>query len=259
MSPINAAIAAFLDALAGELQRLLSLDRTEQATEVSWSQNQPDSDASDLVWWSCALSVDPGCRIYAGADQELWRGIGSAGALDSSSAEVSVDDPQAGWFALLAQAIEGAAKARFGALVSCTELGISEGAPGAWARVSVTIARSGDSSPGTMYWVLSPELVAALGGEDAGLAEFRSPATADRLDILQHVEIPVSVSFGRTRMQLRDLLGLSNGSVVHLDKELGDHVEVRVNNRVIARGEVVAVDGNYGVRILEMTSSSGAQ
>ncbi len=246
---MNPAIASFLDALAGELQRLLSLDQSEQVTEVSWNRNQPDSEVADLVWWSCALSVDPGCRIYAGADQEVWRGIGRPSASDSSSAEAQ--------FGLLAQAIEGAAKARFGALVSCTELGISEGAPGAWARVSVNLARGEDSSPGTMYWVLSPELVAALGGEDAGLAEFRSPATAGRLDILQHVEIPVSVSFGRTRMQLRDLLGLSNGSVVHLDKELGDQVEVRVNNCVIARGEVVAVDGNYGVRILEMTSTSG--
>ncbi len=104
-----------------------------------------------------------------------------------------------------------------------------------------------------MAWVLSPELVAALGGG----SEIGAPAAANALELLQHVEIPVSVSFGRTHMRLRDLLGLANGSVVQLDRELGDEVEVRVNNCVIARGEVVAVNGNYGVRILEMASSPG--
>jgi flagellar motor switch protein FliN/FliY len=257
MSQVNESSASFLDAIAGELQRLLSPDQTGQVT-VSWNRNQPQSEGLDLVWWSCSLSVDPGCRIYAGANREVWRGIGGAGGSDSSSAEAPVDDPQASWFALLNQSIERAAKARFGALVSCTDLGISEGSPGTWAGVSVAIGRGGSSSPGTMYWVLSPELVTALGGEDQGNGVAQLSAT-NSLDILQHVEIPVSVSFGRTHMRLKDLLGLAHGSVVHLDRELGDQVEVRVNNCVIARGEVVAVEGNYGVRILEMASSPSGQ
>jgi flagellar motor switch protein FliN/FliY len=243
---INASVAGFLDALAGEFQR--SLAPGAVSWNVSWNRNQPES-GPDLIWWSCALSIDPGCRIYAGANRELWKEIGG----DSSTAEAGVDEPQESWFALLAQSIEKAAKARFGALVSCTELGILEGSPNAWARVSVAVDRSGSSSPGTMAWVLSPELVAALGGG----SEVGAPAAANALELLQHVEIPVSVSFGRTHMRLRDLLGLANGSVVQLDRELGDEVEVRVNNCVIARGEVVAVNGNYGVRILEMASSPG--
>ncbi len=81
---------------------------------------------------------------------------------------------------------------------------------------------------------------------------------AGPLDILQHVRVPVSVSFGRTHMPLKDLLRLAHGSVVHLDRELGDEVELRVNNCVIARCEVVAVEGNYGVRILEMATNEMA-
>jgi flagellar motor switch protein FliN/FliY len=57
-------------------------------------------------------------------------------------------------------------------------------------------------------------------------------------------------------MRLKDLLSLVNGSVVQLDRDLGDEVEIRVNNCVIARGEVVAVEGNYGVRILKMMSGA---
>lgn len=257
MPRTNESIASFLDALAGELQRLLSPHQSGQVS-VSWSGDQPDSDVADLVWWSCALSVDPACRIYAGAARETWKEIGGDGATDAG-----FDDPQASWFALLSQSIEQAAKARFGALVSCTEPGISEDSPVAQARVSVVVDRGVSSGPVTMYLVLSPDLAAALGSEAedngvAGLAGINTAAAANPLDILQHVEIPVSVSFGRTQMRLKDLLGLDNGSVVQLDRELGDEVEVRVNNCVIARGEVVAVDGNYGVRILKMTSGEMA-
>lgn len=72
------------------------------------------------------------------------------------------------------------------------------------------------------------------------------------MDILMQVEVPVSVSLGRTKMRMKDLLALSNGSVVELDQHVGEEVEIRVNNCLIARGEVVAVDGNYGVRISRM-------
>jgi flagellar motor switch protein FliN/FliY len=73
-------------------------------------------------------------------------------------------------------------------------------------------------------------------------------------DMLMHVQVPVSVSFGATQIRMKDLLDLTAGSVVELDQALHDNVEVRVNDRVIARGEVVAVDGCYGVRVLELVS-----
>ena len=57
---------------------------------------------------------------------------------------------------------------------------------------------------------------------------------------------------------MKDLLNLTTGSVVELDQALHDNVEVRVNNRVIARGEVVAVDGNYGVRVRELVSGESS-
>lgn len=71
------------------------------------------------------------------------------------------------------------------------------------------------------------------------------------------VEVPVRVSFGRTKIRMGELLNMSAGAVIELDQSLGDHVDVLVNNCVIARGEVVAVDGNYGVRILDATAAAG--
>lgn len=80
------------------------------------------------------------------------------------------------------------------------------------------------------------------------------PAPPDHkaIDLLMGVEVPVSVSLGRTRMRMKDLLRLNQGSVVELDEYVGDEVEILVNKRVLAHGEVVAVDGNYGVRITRM-------
>jgi flagellar motor switch protein FliN/FliY len=76
------------------------------------------------------------------------------------------------------------------------------------------------------------------------------------LDLLLDVELPVSVSFGNSEMQLKDIIKLKAGSVIELDKSVSDPVTVFVNGKPIARGEVVMIDGNYGVRILEVESAA---
>jgi flagellar motor switch protein FliN/FliY len=74
------------------------------------------------------------------------------------------------------------------------------------------------------------------------------------LDVLLDVELPLTVSFGRTYMPVREILKLSTGSIVELNCAANAYVEVIVNNCIIARGEVVVVDGNYGVRIDQVIS-----
>ena len=76
------------------------------------------------------------------------------------------------------------------------------------------------------------------------------------INLLLDVELPVRVSFGHTEMLLRDVFKLGAGSVIELDKSVNDPVTVIVNNKAIAKGEVVMVDGNYGVRILEVQSTA---
>jgi flagellar motor switch protein FliN/FliY len=73
-------------------------------------------------------------------------------------------------------------------------------------------------------------------------------------DLLFDVELPVCVSFGRAYLQLKDVLKLTTGSIVELNRTVSEPVEVIVNNCVIARGEVVVVEGNFGVRIQEVIS-----
>ena len=76
------------------------------------------------------------------------------------------------------------------------------------------------------------------------------------IDLLLDVELEVVVSFGETQMPLRDILKLGAGSVVELEKGVNDPVTILVNQKPIARGEVVMVDGNYGVKVLEVESTA---
>jgi flagellar motor switch protein FliN/FliY len=80
---------------------------------------------------------------------------------------------------------------------------------------------------------------------------------ATNMDLLMDVTLRVTVELGRTRMQLARILELQHGSVVELDRLAGDPVDVFVNDRMVARGEVVVVDDKFGVRIIEMVSSNG--
>jgi len=76
------------------------------------------------------------------------------------------------------------------------------------------------------------------------------------LELLLDVDLPVSVAFGTTEMTLKDVLNLGTGSVIELNKSVNDPVSIIVNQKPIARGEVVMVDGKYGVRVLEVESTA---
>lgn len=72
--------------------------------------------------------------------------------------------------------------------------------------------------------------------------------------VLMGVKLPIRVLLGRTKLPLREVVQLGSGAVVELDCAPDDPVEIVVNDRVIAHGEVVVVSGNYGVRITKMAS-----
>jgi flagellar motor switch protein FliN/FliY len=75
------------------------------------------------------------------------------------------------------------------------------------------------------------------------------------LALLMDVQLPVSIRFGETEMLLEDIVKLGVGSVIELNSGIDQPVELVVNNRTLARGEIVTVDGFYGIRITEITSA----
>jgi flagellar motor switch protein FliN/FliY len=101
-----------------------------------------------------------------------------------------------------------------------------------------------------------PDPVPASAGP---VAEQRAPVAPGRggLDLLHDVEMEVSAELGRTRMSVRELLSLAPGAVVELDRAAGSPSDLLVNGRLIARGEVVVIDENFGIRITEIVPPGG--
>lgn len=77
--------------------------------------------------------------------------------------------------------------------------------------------------------------------------------------LLMDIRLPVQIAFGRTRMPLGELLKLEPGSIVELDTDINSPVEILVHDRVIATGEVVDVDGYYGIRILSRRAAGASE
>jgi len=70
------------------------------------------------------------------------------------------------------------------------------------------------------------------------------------------VQLNLTVELGRTKQYVKDILGLGEGSIIELDKLAGEPVDLLVNNKLIAKGEVVVIDENFGVRLTDIVSPS---
>jgi flagellar motor switch protein FliN/FliY len=95
----------------------------------------------------------------------------------------------------------------------------------------------------------------AEGGQEAAPAA-SAPAENDgaNLELILDVPLAVTVELGRVRMPVRELLGLSAGSVVELTKLAGEPLDVLINGKPVARGEAVMVNDKFGVRLTEIVS-----
>lgn len=75
----------------------------------------------------------------------------------------------------------------------------------------------------------------------------------NKLDFLQDLQLNVFIELGRTKMQIKDLLELERGYVIELDKMASEPVDIYVNNKKIAEGEVVVIDKHFGIRITNLS------
>ncbi len=90
--------------------------------------------------------------------------------------------------------------------------------------------------------IAMPDLT-ALAAQQAG------SSSGNSIDLLKDVELNVKIELGRAKMYVEDVLKLSEGSVVELDKLAGDPVDIFVNERLVARGEVLVLNDNFCVRV----------
>jgi len=128
-------------------------------------------------------------------------------------------------------------------------------------------AADGDSNRFTVSMRFSPEIAASLSlraqavstaataGKPAKTALNGSSPDPVNLELVMDVELNVTLRFGQRQLTLREVLELTTGSVVELDRHVEEPVELLLEGRVIARGEAVVIDGNYGLRVTEVTQS----
>ena len=94
--------------------------------------------------------------------------------------------------------------------------------------------------------------VSQLQFENFGLEPKKSGSSGNRIDMIMDIVLPVSIELGRTKMFVKDVLELERGSIIELDKMAGEPVDLYINNKKMAEGEVVVVDKHFGIRITNL-------
>jgi len=222
----------------------------------------------DLLWWEQPLSLAPDAKIWVGARTGSWQEIGNRVLRSAGVDDATPEDVRSTYLEIVNQTLSGVASAvsaRVHQEVSCKEGRTSAPAAASTASSYAFEVTLGEQAipllavfahPVSHLSEASAQPAAKPIKSDRKAASSASPAEAPAgsMDLLLDVELPVSVSFGRAQLMLKDVIKLTTGSIVELNRALSEPVEVILNNCVIARGEVVVVEGNYGIRIKQVIS-----
>lgn len=219
-----------------------------------------ESDAPDLaepIIWEQVFSNSPDSTLWLAAGKDLWAATGEWTLAAVGIESPTDEDCRATWKEICGQtmgAIAAAVTADIEREITSVRGGPRESLPEAtWTSFTV---QANDGAAWSVKAAWSSALVAVYEAPKAPEkpTELVSSAFSKTFDLLLDVALPVSVSFGKTSLQIREVLKLNTGSIVELDRFVAEPVDVVVNNCVIARGEVVVVDGNYGVRVTQLAS-----
>jgi flagellar motor switch protein FliN/FliY len=211
---------------------------------------------ADAVTWLQPFDIAEDAAVSISISEAGWRWVGSRILSAAGIAAAADEDSKPTYLEILQQSLSGLASvlsAAAGKEVSCGKgVEMTSVSPGSAVEF---LAAGGHSF--VCGFSASPSLLNALRPPQPSLpSSAPTPAPSPALEVLYDVELPVSVSFGRAHLPVKEVLKLTSGSIVELNRGIAEPVEVIVNNCVIARGEVVVVEGNYGVRILEIVSRS---
>jgi flagellar motor switch protein FliN/FliY len=246
-----AAVDEALAAAAGAACQVLPAD-------TEWSGQTVDSDAP--------AAPGPGAQAVAADLPGLGRLVLAVAA--SLGREVQVGPPPAEDLLDGLRPAFTAAAAAFGVPESALDgYGVVDAAallPGPGEESHGLLLIDGDTHKASLALVAPAVLPSLSDVADHEFAPLPAPAgpsgrtggrpsvVAGPIELLHEVEMGVTVELGRTRMLVRDILDLSPGSVIELDRAAGAPIDVLVNGTLIARGEVVVIDEEFGIRITEV-------
>jgi flagellar motor switch protein FliN/FliY len=249
---------------------------TDVKPEIRWESGITLAADPDTLWWEQSFHGAPE-PLWVGTPQGTWQ---HAGTLTLKAAGLDTIEPTEArntWLEILGQSLS--AMSRSIGLISGREMRCEGGRenppqsmPDQAAAISVKI---GDAVLPPLWVAAGPKVLAALFSpppvesapqavpaaavhESREIAAVRAvpPPPPPTMELLLNVELPVSISFGKTQLPMKDVLKLTTGSIVELNRGVNESVEVMVNHCLIARGEVVVVEGNYGVRIQQIVSGA---
>jgi flagellar motor switch protein FliN len=264
-------VVSFFESWVGEFGRAVEMFTGETPVltysrlEAPARQAMDESQLAGRLWWKQPIEGEGVFASWTGAPVDSWTGIGKAG--DES-------DPRRMYLDMLDQANKGTAavlSAGFPAPLRCPDG--SEQDLGSLATLEVAevkiVFRGRELPP--LLLALEPSAVQVLrlseeekpepaaapnppGTRQLAAAAGQAAAPSPMMNRLMELRLPVSVLLGHTSITIREVLRLAPGSVIELDRKVGDYVEIVVHGTVVARGEIVSVAGNYGVRIKEVIS-----
>jgi flagellar motor switch protein FliN/FliY len=130
-----------------------------------------------------------------------------------------------------------------GLLAGASAAGPAPAAPAGGGFSDMSLGSMGVGASPSVQSVQFPNLSAAGGGTEQG-----------NIGLLMDVFMEMTVELGRTRKLIKEILGMGEGTIIELDKLAGEPVDILVNHKLIAKGEVVVIDENFGVRVTEIVS-----
>jgi flagellar motor switch protein FliN/FliY len=252
-------LGTVLESLAGERPKL-ACSAPAGGTALATFSAEIVAQHGAVLWWQYRFPLPGEPSAWIGAPKNAWtliaaRVLGAAGVEDDSQARET-------YLEVLQQSLgelSRSAGRRWGRQVDCSgneaatapesaEFYVVEATYPDAALPPLVIAITGTPQDPVQERD-TPAQDAKAAGPAAEYAETHSPQRSRTFNLLMGVELPVSVSFGHVQLPLKDILKLTAGSIIELNRTVDELVEVVVNNCVVARGEVVVVEGNYGVRI----------
>ncbi|MBI3679851.1 MAG: flagellar motor switch protein FliN [Acidobacteria bacterium] len=255
------------DTFAGALAQSLEA-MTGERPSCEWQPVGKDaiSATPEWLWWEQTLSAAVDATCWVGAPETVCLTVGRQALAAAGVEDAKREDCLGTWHEITNQGLSSVAQA-IGRLVqrevNCEQGKDLEQPPTADTGIQLKLTLGGESFELSVRWsrelqrFCEPAPRAEPQAKPAPAAAGPSIAPADNsrtLALLLEVEMPVSVSFGRTQLPLKDVLKLNSGSIVELNRAVTEPVELIVNNCVIARGEVVVLEGNYGIRIRQIIS-----
>lgn len=255
--PIDRFVRVWVDEFTRAVEMFTAVKPT-----VSWSRLAADGetaqgDAANLVWWKQRFQGAQPFTTWIGAGDSTRSAL--AGNLSGGTSEA-----QEMYVEMLGQAQQGAATVLSSGLprpLSCEPGAFESNPPPAGLEMSVVKINLDGQDLAPMILALDAEAASAFAGgkqpeqKTTGVPVLpEGEALPPMLDRLMDLELPVSVALGRAVLPIQDILKITSGSLIELDRDVGEHVELLVHGTVVARGEVVSIKGNYGLRIKEIIS-----